>query len=94
MLDFAPNLEETLENWHENPQKARSIVLNNLLKYSNNLQDAITTIWADFFKGADVEYLAALVACGISAFEVKNGLYTNFVCFNPKELSIREIEIV
>ncbi len=50
LIKRAPNLEETLQNWGENPRLAFRDAYNGILESSNNMVEALLSVQADFYR--------------------------------------------
>lgn len=92
LIQMAPNLEETLMDWDENPEKAFRDAYSSILNYTKNPHDAFQQVWYDFYHryGADVDYLQNMVKLGYDGVLIqKADSVTHAVVFNPNSIKIK-----
>lgn len=88
LIKSAPNLEETLANWDENPSIAFHEAIKSVFSYISNPLEMFETIWYDFYKNNHMELLKNMTNLGYSGslHEMNNSYF--FVCFDPNCLEL------
>lgn len=88
MLDGAPNLADTLTNWDENPRIAYRNAMEAIKRYDSPHQ-AFQTIWYDFYRGHEVQYLKNMVnLLGFDGVVIPGGKIEHAVVFDPSKIHI------
>lgn len=94
LLDAAPDLEDKLSNWDEDPIKAKMDFLEGISH--RDLWDAATQIWYDFYRHeAPIWAENASKICRIDGYLVppeKNNRVQHAVILNPKTIEILKVE--
>jgi len=97
LIKKAPDFEDRLTNWDENPRVAFKKATDNIFRsYYDDMREACEQVWFDFYypNHHTVDYLRRMVEMGYDAFTVKLGepWYTtdtvHMIVFNPKCLQI------
>jgi len=85
LIKNAPDLEDTLTNWDENPVKAMQLAIGLALKDDT----PYLQVWIDFYRNEPAEYLKQMVKLGYDGHEVEksNGV-KHLVVYNPKTIKI------
>ena len=89
MLDHAPDLADTLTNWDENPRIAYRNAVEAIKRYDSPHQ-AFQTIWYDFYRGHEAQYLKNMVTIlGYDGVVVpKNNGVQHAIVFDPSKIQI------
>lgn len=88
MMRWAPDLEDTLTNWAENPniafQKAFDVIVN-----QNNPHQAFMSVWYDFYRGNEALYLQNMTKLGYDGVIIPQPDGSNHVVmFSPDKIQI------
>lgn len=89
MLDNAPDLADTLTNWDENPRVAYRNAMEAIKRYDSPHQ-AFQTIWYDFYRGHEAQYLTNMVKLlGFDGVVIPRGEgIEHAVVFDPSKIQI------
>lgn len=85
LINAAPDLADTLTNWDENPAAAKRNALAAMLNQENP-QQTFQSVWYDFYKGHEADYVRNMVKLGYDGLLVdraRNGGTLHVVVFNP-----------
>ncbi len=91
MLQQAPNLRDTLSNWHENRSMALHNALHAMLNHDSP-HEVFQSVWYDFYRGNEAQYLKNMVLIGYDGvlLERKDGI-RHPVVFSPDALTIEQV---
>lgn len=91
LLWDAPNREDNLMDWDENPQKALRKAVDAVMgrHAPNEFRQAMETIWYDHYRGEEKVWLQKMVELGYDGFMVTHSDNTvHYICFNPSVITI------
>lgn len=92
LINGAPNKDEALENFDENPIKAMREVIRSYTKYVENPHDSFTMIWNDIYGTDTVSYLKRMIELGYDGVAVDvYGDIRHYIIFNPNVITIEEV---
>lgn len=84
ILKNAPNLQDKLMDWDENPKIAFKEALNSIIKYNNSPHEAFQSVWYDFYRGKEQQYLQNMVKLlGYDGVIVPKSGTIHIVVFDP-----------
>lgn len=92
LIKMAPNLEYTLTNWDEDPRvallKAVQSILKNGDKWGMKPHEVFQSVWYEFYKGHEDQYLKNMVSLGYDGVIIPQGNnITTVVVFDPNKIS-------
>ncbi len=89
LIRAAPNRDETLQNWDENPRVAFRQAVRGIIEYTESPHDAFMQVWWDFYRDDPTLYLVNMVKLGYDGVEAPfTGPARHFVAFDPDKLEI------
>jgi GNAT superfamily N-acetyltransferase len=94
LIRSAPNRDETLQNWDEDPRiafhKAVDVIMDS---YGDDRREAYESVWGDFYRDHSADYLKKLIRFGYDGFELPraDGI-VHLIAFNPAKLKIVAVE--
>lgn len=47
LIDRSPHKETAFSNWHENPREGRHMLINHIVKHSDDMHEAMEKVWYD-----------------------------------------------
>jgi hypothetical protein len=83
LIDWAPDLEDTLTNWDEEPGLAKIKAINAMLAYSSP-RLVFQSIWADFYRKDPAGYLSSMRALGYTGQKI---VHKGFLSSGDKSVS-------
>jgi hypothetical protein len=90
LINQSSNLEIALSNWDENPNRAKTMLVDSCLN-ATDLWDAFQNVWVNAYRHREVEFLAHLVEMGYDAAltdPAKTGGVEHIVVFNPSSIQV------
>ena len=87
MLKNAPDLEETLTDWDENPKIALKKAIDSIINYNSSPHGAFQSVWYDFYRGSEQQYLHNMKALlGYDGVMIPRGNIQHIIVFDPNDI--------
>ena len=93
LINKAPDIEDILTNWDENPVRAKLKALHTIVDSHPKYLDALEQTWFDFYPDDSKLYLQQLIKWTYQGFLITiNPEITHFICWDPSILTIQSVE--
>lgn len=91
LIKAAPNLEDTLTDWDENPVRALNQLITQCMK-NESVKEAFEAVWGDCYakQGTDAEYIKQVLALGYNAVQPETE--DHLVVLDPSIIKIIKVE--
>lgn len=85
----APESEETVLNWDENPKVGYQKATQAIAQFTKNPHDMFMQVWYDFYRYSPKEYLKNMVKLGYDGVLINKGMgLKHFIAFDPDKLKL------
>ncbi len=87
-----PDLEDTLANWDENPERAKYKLADAIRDHSPNLLEQVQMIWSECYRYSEAEFVARLPVSGLDGIVMPQQHGVDFlIAYNAEILRITKI---
>lgn len=57
LIDRSSHKETAFSNWHENPKEGRNMMINHIVKYSDDMHEALEKVWYDGYNADNHSFI-------------------------------------